>query len=47
MLTDEDKKEYELALRQGKKRFGSLCFHAKVQNGKCLHCFRKVIKDKK
>ena len=43
MLTEQDKKEYELALKQGKKRFGSSCPHTKVRNGKCLNCFRKVI----
>ena len=32
-----------LALKQGKKRFGSSCPHTKVRNGKCLNCFRKVI----
>jgi hypothetical protein len=43
MLTEQDKKEYALALKQGKKRFGSLCSHKKVKNGKCLHCFRTVV----
>jgi len=47
MLTEEDKKEYALALKQGKKRFGSPCSHEKVRNGKCLHCFRKVINKRK
>jgi hypothetical protein len=43
MLTERDKKEYELALKQGKERYGSKCDHEKVKNGKCIKCFRKVI----
>jgi len=46
MLTDSDKKEYELALRQAKKRFGSDCEHADVKNGVCCNCLRKVVTAK-
>jgi hypothetical protein len=35
--------QYELALREGNKRFGSDCKHEQVKNGKCLNCLRKVI----
>lgn len=42
-MTEQEKKEYELALKQGKRRFGSPCEHKKVKNGKCLNCFRTVI----
>ena len=33
---------YELALREGNKRFGSECKHEKIRGGKCLNCLRKV-----
>jgi hypothetical protein len=33
---------YDLALKQGNKKFGSVCKHGKVKNGKCLNCFRIV-----
>ncbi len=35
--------EYELALKEGNKRFGSLCKHEKTKNGICINCLRKVI----
>ena len=34
---------YELALKDGKKRFGSPCDHKKTKGGRCLNCRRKVI----
>lgn len=34
---------YELAKKQGDKRFGSECKHENVKDGKCLNCLRKVI----
>ncbi len=34
---------YELAKKQGGKRFGSECKHEHVKDGKCLNCLRKVI----
>jgi hypothetical protein len=40
------KEEYALALKEGKKRFGSSCKHNKVKNGRCVQCLRKVITKK-
>jgi hypothetical protein len=37
------KDEYELALKQGNKRFGSECKHKKIKKGICQNCLRKVI----
>ena len=34
---------YELALKEGKKRFGSPCDHEKTKGDKCRKCFRTVI----
>jgi hypothetical protein len=42
-MTPEEKREYELALRVGKKRFGSPCKHENVKNGICTNCLRKVV----
>ena len=42
-MTMQEKQEYELALKIGKKQFGSFCEHKKIKSGKCLNCFRKVI----
>ncbi len=36
-------KQYELALREGNKRFASKCEHAKTKNGVCTNCLRKVV----
>lgn len=38
--------EYELAVQEGNKRFGSECKHEKVSKGRCLNCLRKVIARK-
>ena len=35
--------EYELALKVGKERFGSVCNHENVRNGKRVFCCRKLI----
>ena len=35
-------REYELALKEGKKRFGSPCKHTDFKNGICMRCLRKV-----
>lgn len=35
--------EYGLALRIGKKRFGSECKHEVIKNGYCQNCLRKVV----
>ena len=43
MLSDADKEEYKLALRVGKKRFGSSCQHKVTRNGVCVSCLRKVV----
>lgn len=37
-------REYEVALMQGDKRFGSPCNHEVVRRGRCVNCMRKVIK---
>ena len=42
-MTKNQRKLYELALRQGKLRFGSPCRHTTVKNGRCLRCLRKVV----
>ncbi|GAJ20021.1 unnamed protein product [marine sediment metagenome] len=41
-MTDKEKQLYELALKQGEKRFGSPCNHAVVRNGYCVNCLRRV-----
>lgn len=41
-MTEKERKEYEEALKQGNKRFGSTCKHEKTQNGYCLNCLRKI-----
>jgi len=33
---------YELALKQGKQRFGTECKHKNIKNGHCTKCLRKV-----
>lgn len=33
---------YALALKTGKKRFGSKCKHEQIREGRCLNCKRKV-----
>lgn len=43
MMTDKERREYELALRLGNRRFGSECKHEKVKNGHCRRCLRRVI----
>lgn len=35
--------EYALALKIGKKRFGSKCLHEKTCDNICLNCYRTVI----
>jgi hypothetical protein len=42
-MTNEEKQEYELALKIGKQRYGSECKHAEIKNGRCKKCLRKVI----
>lgn len=42
-MKEEQKAEYELALKIGQRRFGSACEHLKVKNGVCIKCLRKVI----
>lgn len=42
-MTEQEKKLYELALKEGKKRFGSICPHTFIKNGRCTQCLRKVI----
>lgn len=34
---------YELALKQGEKRFGSECKHEVTNQGRCVNCLRKVV----
>lgn len=42
-MTKEEKQLYELALKEGERRFGTPCTHEKTKNGRCLKCLRKVI----
>lgn len=42
-MTPEEKREYQLALKIGKERFGSPCDHAEVKKGICCKCLRRVI----
>jgi hypothetical protein len=42
-MTPEEKREYELAIKIGKKRFGSPCDHEYVKNSVCLNCLSRVI----
>ena len=35
--------EYELALREGNRRFGSECQHERTKRGRCLKCWRRVL----
>ncbi len=41
-MTDQEKQLYELALKQGHKRFGSNCEHRQIKNGRCIKCLRRV-----
>ncbi len=41
-MTEDEKRLYELH-EEGKRRFGSLCKHSRVKNGRCMNCLRKVI----
>ncbi len=41
-MNAQDRKEYELALKIGKQRFGSPCPHNTIKNGHCVRCLRKV-----
>lgn len=41
-MTDKERQEYELALKEGKRRFGSECKHETVRKGYCLKCLRRV-----
>jgi hypothetical protein len=34
---------YELAKREGDRRFGSECKHEETKDGVCLNCFRAVL----
>ena len=43
-MTEKEKQLYELALREGNRRFGSPCRHEKVKGGKCVKCLRRVVK---
>lgn len=43
MMTEQEKKLYELALREGKRRFGSECKHIKGRGNRCVKCFRRVV----
>jgi hypothetical protein len=35
-------REYELALKIGKARFGSECKHEVIKNGHCVNCLRRI-----
>jgi hypothetical protein len=42
-MTNREKQEYELALKTGRVRFGSICEHKEKENGRCKKCLRKII----
>ena len=42
-MTEREKLEYELALRVGKKRFGSQCEHVHTKGKICANCLRKTV----
>ena len=42
-MTPEEEQKYELALKIGKKRFGSPCDHREVKKGVCCNCLRRVV----
>jgi hypothetical protein len=35
--------QYDLAIRSGKRRFGSDCRHERVKDSRCMNCLRKMI----
>lgn len=35
--------EYEVARREGERRFGSDCRHEATEAGRCKQCLRKVV----
>ena len=37
---------YELALKEGNKRFGSECQHETIKGGRCTNCLRLVVVKK-
>ena len=39
---EQAKREYELALRTGRQRFGRPCTHSKTRNGCCVLCMRNI-----
>lgn len=41
-MNDRDKKLYELARKQGDRRFGSACSHTYVVKGVCQNCLRRI-----
>lgn len=41
------KAQYELALKEGNRRFGSECKHENVYSGRCCNCLRRVVTKKK
>ncbi len=41
-MTDQEKKLYELAIKEGDRRFGSPCSHTRIINGVCANCCRKI-----
>ncbi len=41
-MTAEERRLYELAKREGDRRFGSLCNHPRTEGGYCKVCLRKV-----
>lgn len=41
-MNAQEKKEYALALKIGRKRFGTPCHHEIVEQGQCCQCLRKV-----
>lgn len=44
-MTEKDRELYELMLKIGNERFGSICKHEKIKGNTCVKCLRKVIID--
>jgi hypothetical protein len=42
-MTQAERIQYELARKEGDRRFGSNCKHPKPKNGRCPACCRKIV----
>jgi len=46
-MTKRERQEYELALKIGKRKFGSECKHERVKSSYCIKCLRQVMTKKR